>query len=139
LINASTIFLSKGAKVILSSPTPSNPWEKGNYSYTPSIFNYYSSLATTELGGPKSGVYFVAHGQYAAQAMRLLGKEVVDENYPMDHTHTAPYLADVVARSFVLGLKCGTAPLAGLVMNATSRLEGELLGTCLSANETVPI
>lgn len=71
--------------------------------------------------------------------MRLLGKEVVDGNYPMDHTHTAPYLADVVARSFVLGLKCGTAPLAGLAMNATSRLEGELLGTCLSANETVPI
>jgi len=63
----------------------------------------------------------------------------VNENYPMDHTHTEPYLADVVARSFVLGLKCGTAPLAGLVMNATSRLEGELLGTCLSVNETVPI
>ncbi|KAH8750108.1 GDSL-like Lipase/Acylhydrolase [Hyaloscypha finlandica] len=120
LINASTIFLSKGAKVILSSPAPSNPWEKGNYSYTPSIFNYYSSLATTELGGPKSG-------------------GIVNENYPMDHMHTEPYLGDVVARSFVLGLKCGTAPLAGLVMNATSRLEGELLGTCLSVNETVPI
>ena len=41
-------------------------------------------------------MYFVQHGSYAAQAQKLLGKEVVDEEYPMDHTHTAPFLADVV-------------------------------------------
>jgi rhamnogalacturonan acetylesterase len=41
-------------------------------------------------------VFFVQHGQYAAQAQRLLGKTIVDENYLMDHTHTAPFLADVV-------------------------------------------
>ena len=71
--------------------------------------------------------------------MQNLGKEVVDANYPFDHTHTAPYLADVVAQSFVLGLKCGTSGLQDLVVNATSRLEGAVLGTCLAANETLPI
>lgn len=53
-------------------------------------------LSALELGGPSSHVYFVQHGSYAAQAQRLLGKEVVDKMYPMDHTHTAPFLADVV-------------------------------------------
>jgi len=42
LKNATSLFLSKGAKVIISSPTPNNPWEFGNFSYTPTIFTYYS-------------------------------------------------------------------------------------------------
>jgi len=71
--------------------------------------------------------------------MKNLGKNIVDENYPMDHTHTAPYLADIVAQAFVLGLKCGTSGLQGLVQNATSRLEGPVLGTCLGVNATLPI
>lgn len=100
-----------------------------------------SRLATRALGGPTaaSGVYFLPHGPYAAQAMHNLGRTIVDANYPMDHTHTAPFLADVVARAFVLGLKCGTAPLAGLVVNASSRIEGPVLGTCILADATVPI
>lgn len=71
--------------------------------------------------------------------MKNLGKETVDANYPMDHTHTAPYLADVVAQAFVLGVKCGTSGLQDLVVNATSRLQGAVLGTCLVVNETLPI
>ncbi|KAF4628170.1 hypothetical protein G7Y89_g9982 [Cudoniella acicularis] len=89
------------------------------------------ALATTELGGPDAGVYFVPHGQYAAQAMENLGPVIVDANYPMDHTHTAPYLADVVAKSFVLGLKCGTSGLGKMVGNATARIEGPVLGSLL--------
>jgi hypothetical protein len=96
-------------------------------------------LSATELGGPSKGVYFVPHGAYVAQAEKNLGPEIVDANYPMDHTHTAPFLADVVAKSFALGLKCGTSPLQDLVINATSRMEGSVLGTCLPANERVPI
>ena len=95
-------------------------------------------LATLELGGPASNVFFVQHGQYAAQTQRLLGKTVVDANYPMDHTHTAPFLADVHSQAFVLGLKCGTSPLADLVVNATARIEQER-GSCLPANATLPI
>jgi rhamnogalacturonan acetylesterase len=84
-------------------------------------------------------VYFVPHGQYAAQAMKNLGPDVIDANYQMDHTHTAPYLADIVAQSFVLGLKCGTSPLQDLIVNATARIEGPVLGSCLVANATIPI
>jgi rhamnogalacturonan acetylesterase len=36
---ASNLFLSKGAKVIIASATPSNPWETGNYTYNPSRFS----------------------------------------------------------------------------------------------------
>lgn len=95
------------------------------------------------------------HGSYAAQAQKLLGAATVDANYPMDHTHTAPFLADVVrsakcvlyphpltptqhSQAFVLGLKCGTSPLADLVINATARIEPSL-GPCLPANATLPI
>jgi rhamnogalacturonan acetylesterase len=95
-------------------------------------------LATLELGGPSSHVYYVQHGSYAAQAQKLLGPEVVDANYPMDHTHTAPFLADVHSQAFVLGLKCGTSPLANLVLNATARIEAAR-GPCLPANATLPI
>ncbi len=56
-------------------------------------------LAVSELGGPSAGIYFVPHGQYTAQAMDNLGPEFVDANYPIDHTHTAPALADIVAQS----------------------------------------
>ena len=71
--------------------------------------------------------------------MENLGPTITDANYPMDHTHTAPYLADIVAQSFVLGLKCGTSPLQELVMNAMARVEGPILGTCILANSTLPI
>lgn len=71
--------------------------------------------------------------------MKNLGASIVDANYPMDHTHTAPYLADVVAQSFVLGLKCGSSGLADLVGNATARIEGGVLGSCIVANGTLPI
>ena len=43
LIDASTMFLALGGKVIISSPTPSNPWETGNYTYSPDRFTYYAA------------------------------------------------------------------------------------------------
>lgn len=57
----------------------------------------------------------------------------------MDNTHLLPHYADVFARAFVLGLKCGTAPLQGRVVNATSRIKGPVLGRCLGVNGTLPI
>ncbi|KAK3935076.1 GDSL-like Lipase/Acylhydrolase [Diplogelasinospora grovesii] len=139
LRNASSIFLSKGAKVIISSPTPNNPYEFGNYSWTPTIYQYYSWYVAQSLGGPEAGIYYVNHGDYAAQAVKLLGPQVAAANYPMDHTHLSPHFADLFAQAFVLGLKCGTAPLQGRLVNATSRIEGPVLGTCLSVNATLPI
>ncbi|KAJ4988505.1 rhamnogalacturonan acetylesterase [Stagonosporopsis vannaccii] len=136
---AASKFLSLGAAgVIVAEQLPTNVWESGNYSYSSPVFAYYSQLATLELGGPASNVFFVQHGAYAAQAQKLLGKALVDDNYPMDHTHTAPFLADVHSQAFVLGLKCGTSPLANMIVNATARIEQER-GPCLPANATLPI
>ncbi|KAF1959601.1 GDSL-like Lipase/Acylhydrolase [Byssothecium circinans] len=137
--SASKNFLSLGAAgVVLAEQLPTNVWDSGTYVYKSPVFAYYSMLSTLELGGPASNVYYVQHGNYAAQAQKLLGKEVVIANYPMDHTHTAPFLADVHSQAFVLGLKCGTSPLANLVVNATARIEA-LRGPCLPANDTIPI
>jgi rhamnogalacturonan acetylesterase len=111
---AASNYLSLGAAgIVISEQLPNNVWESGSYSRKPSRFAYYDMyeptprfhdcvanpvrLSVLELGGPAANVYFVQHGSYAAQAQRLLGPEVVDANYPMDHTHTAPFLADVVS------------------------------------------
>ena len=139
LLNATATFLSLGARVILSTPTPNNPYESGAFVHSPSIHEYYAWYAAQQAGGPSKGVYYVNHHDYGTQALQLMGKAVAEENYPMDHTHTAPWLADVFAKAFVLGLKCGTAPLQEFVVNATSGIEGELLGTCKEANSTLPI
>jgi len=139
LMEASQLFLAKGAKVIISSPTPDNPWETGTFVYAPNRFTFFSWLAVSELGGPAAGVFFVDHGQSTAQMMDDLGATVVNANYPIDHTHTSSVLANFVAEAFVLGLKCGTSGLADLVINATARLEGPTLGSCVLANATLPI
>lgn len=157
---ASLSLLQAGAKVVISSPTSDDPWATGTFSYVPNRFTYFSwyihtlslrqssshsmliltsRLAASELGGLEVGVYWVDHGSYAAVAMDNLGNATVRANYPLDHTHTAPYLSRVVAQSYVLGLKCGTSGLMDLVANASSRIEGPLLGTCLLANSTLPI
>jgi rhamnogalacturonan acetylesterase len=140
LKNASATFLSLGARVIMTSPTPTNPFEKGStFRFDPTVYAYYSWYVAQSLGGPAAGIYYVPQGAYAAQAVGKLGQASADANYPMDNTHLSPYYADLFARAFALGLKCGTAPLQGYVVNATSRIEGDVLGACLPANATLPI
>lgn len=141
LRNASSIFLSRGARVVISPPTPTNPYKSGNYSWTPRIFTNYTRYIAESLGGPDAGIYFVDHSAYSAQALRLIGSETTNTGFPLpnDGTHTAPFLADIFARAFVLGLKCGTAPLQNYVVNATSRIEGSVQGTCLPVDDTSPI
>jgi rhamnogalacturonan acetylesterase len=90
-------------------------------------------------GGTAKGVYYVDHEAYAAQVMKNLGATVVTANYPNDHTHTSPYLADVMAKAFVLGLKCGTSALGAAAINSTASLTSTVLGSCISFNSTVPI
>ncbi|KAK6081160.1 rhamnogalacturonan acetylesterase [Seiridium cupressi] len=141
LQNASSIFLSLGARVIISPPTPTNPYltANGSFAWTPTKYSYYSWYIVSSLGGPEAGIYYVDHSSYIAQALQLLGADVVNAGFPMDNTHTSPYIADVVAKAFVLGLKCGTSPLQDYVVNATSRIQGPELGICLSVNDTLPI
>ena len=67
--------------------------------------------------------------------MKNLGSQVVNANYPNDHTHTSPYLADVLSQAFVLGLKCGTSDLGRGVANSTLPT---YLGSCVSGyNSTI--
>lgn len=92
----------------------------------------------SQLGGPDNGAFFVPHGQYTAQMMKNLGEDVIDKNYPKDHTHTAPCLSDLIAGAFVLGLRCGTSALGELVLNSTLSLTSSPLGDCLTGfNSTV--
>lgn len=155
LRNATQILRSLGAQVIIASPTPTNPYTYyesdddedddessggGHYSYSwvPTVYEWYSWSVVDSLVG-EGGVYYVNHGDYGAQALRRLGGAATAANFPMDNTHTAPWLADVFARAFVLGVKCGTAGLQDVVVNATSRIEGPLLGYCGRVNGTLPI
>jgi rhamnogalacturonan acetylesterase len=131
--------LSLGARVIISSPTPTNPYESGNFTWSPTIYSHYAWYTVQALGGPDAGVYYVDHDGYGVQSLQLLGADVVDPNFPMDDTHMAPVLADQSSQAWVLGLKCGTSPFQDYVVNATSRIEGAVFGTCLSVNSTLPI
>lgn len=142
LKNATSLFLAAGAAgVVLSGPTPNNPWEGrgGTFSWAPDRFADYCRASAIALGGPDKGVFFVPHGAYAAQAMKNMGKAAVDAQYPNDHTHTGSYLADVMARSFVLGLKCGTSALGKLAVNATESLTSTFLGACIAQGAGAPI
>lgn len=141
LQSASSTFLNLGAKVIISSPTPTNTYDGvgGEFSWVPTIYEWYAWYIVESLGGPEKGIYYVNHGDYSAQTLKLMGRETAIANFPMDNTHTSPWLADTFSKAFVLGVKCGTSPFQNLVLNATSRLEGNLLGVCAQVNSTLPI
>lgn len=95
-------------------------------------------LAAQQLGGPANGVYFLPHGEYGAQAQRNLGASTVNAGYPVDHLHPGPFIADAMAKSFVLALRCGTTALGDLVRNSTSSLTSTYLGPCIGpANSTI--
>ena len=124
LTNAAISLIEKGAKVIISSPTPDNPCETVPCSYTPSRFTSYCQNV---VANASSNSAFVDHGQYLANEFIILGAAVVDSYYPNDHTHTSPNGANVVAAQFVKGLLCGGSPLAAHVKNSTSSIAGSCL------------
>ncbi|KAI0893086.1 carbohydrate esterase family 12 protein [Annulohypoxylon nitens] len=135
--NAAKLFLEKGAKVILDSPTPNNVCETGTCVDDVSRFDYYAWHAAAELASPD--VYHVPHKEYAVQVMQKLGPDTVNANYPNDHTHTGPYMANVMAGAFVLGLKCGTTALGKAVINSTESLTTSYYGPCIPQNSSIPI
>lgn len=119
MTDATKLMLSKGAKVILSSPTPNNPWETGTFVYsTPRFTTYDKAVAAA------TGAYFVDHGQYVANIFKTLGATVVDTYFPNDHTHTSPAGANTVAKAFVKGVLCAGNGLASYVKNSTASVEG---------------
>jgi rhamnogalacturonan acetylesterase len=101
LENAAKMFKDKGAKVLISSQTPNNPWETGTFSYSGSRFVGYAKLAAQV-----AGVDYVDHGAYVADRYKTLGKTTVDSYFPNDHTHTSPAGAQVVANAFLKAVVC---------------------------------
>lgn len=126
LTEAGKAMVAKGAKVILSSQTPNNPWESGKFSYGDGgRFVGYARAVALALG---SNGFYVDHGAYTANYFKIIGKAATDKLFPQDHTHTSPLGADFVAKAFVKGLQCsGGGWLKGFVKNETE----SIVGTCL--------
>lgn len=122
LENATSLFLSLGATVIISSQTPNNPWENGTFVSAPTRF-----VGLAEFVAQTEGVEYVDHNAYTYAAFKNLSAETVDAYFPFDHTHTSPEGAGVVAEAFVRGVVCGGLSLAKDVINGTMDWEG----TCL--------
>ncbi|KAB8223929.1 SGNH hydrolase-type esterase domain-containing protein [Aspergillus novoparasiticus] len=106
LENAAKTFVDKGAKVLISSQTPNNVWETGEYAYSPSRFVEYAQLAAET-----AGVDYVDHGAYVAARYEALGADTVNSYYPNDHTHTSPEGAQVVADAFLKAVACSDVAL----------------------------
>lgn len=124
LTNAAKSLIAKGARVIISSPTPDNPCETGTCSYTPSRFTAYCKDVVANAG---TGASFVDHGQYVANEFISLGATTVDSYYPIDHTHTSPIGANVVAAAFMKGLLCANDNLAAHSKNTTASIAGSCI------------
>ncbi|KAL2208345.1 rhamnogalacturonan acetylesterase [Sarocladium strictum] len=112
VIQASKLFLSKGATVILSSQTPNNQWETGTYQGAPSRFVGYQKTAANAIGNPS--VTFVDNFQAVSNLYRQLGANAVNAFYPRDHTHTSPAGAKAIAQAFSRAIAQG--------MNGTTSL-----------------
>ncbi|KAI5124835.1 hypothetical protein M0805_005465 [Coniferiporia weirii] len=103
---------SKGAKVIVSSQTPDNPYDVG---FAPSRFVGYAQTAAED-----TGASYVDHFDLVIAEYEVLGETAVDALYPVDHTHTSPAGANIVAQTFVRGVLCdSTNPLFSFVTNSS--------------------
>lgn len=122
LENAAAMFVELGANVLISSQTPNNPWETGEFGYEPSRFVEYAALAAEN-----AGVEYVDHGAYTADAFYLMGADAVNAVYPEDHTHTDDAGAQVVAGAFFKAVLCAGVGLADVVTAS----EDSLPGSCL--------
>lgn len=93
--------------MILSSPTPLNPYASGTFSYTPDIYTKYSRMVAKA-----TGQVFIDHGLYIANFYATLPAATVNSFFPNQTIHTSEEGARVVAQAFVRGLLCG--PKGGL-------------------------
>ncbi|EAW09975.1 rhamnogalacturonan acetylesterase RgaE [Aspergillus clavatus NRRL 1] len=120
LENAARMFQAKGAKVLIASQTPNNPWETGSFAYAPSRFVGYAQLAARV-----AGVDYVDHGAYVADILKSLGLQTVDSYFPNDHTHTSAKGAQVVANAFLKAVACSSVALKDILK--TTDFQGKCL------------
>lgn len=107
--NAITALQAKGAIPILSSVTPDNIWTGSAISAGGRFVTYAKDAAS------RTGITYVDHYDYVAQAYDALGQTTVTTYYPIDHLHTSPAGALVVAEAFLRGLLCGSSTLTAKV------------------------
>lgn len=110
--NAVNSFKAKGAIPIVSSQTPSNIWSSGVIAAGPRFVGYAQTAAS------RTSVTYLNHYAYVAQAYNKLGETATTAFFPVDHTHTSPAGANVVAQAFVRGLLCGSNSLKSKVNSA---------------------
>ncbi|KAF5385098.1 hypothetical protein D9615_001278 [Tricholomella constricta] len=110
--NAVNSLKTKGAIPIVSSQTPSNIWSSGVITAGPRFVEYAQTAAS------RTSVTYLNHYAYVAQAYNKLGQTTTTTFFPVDHTHTSPAGANVVAQAFVRGLLCGTNSLKSKVNSA---------------------
>lgn len=99
VVQAAKLYTAKGATVILSSQTPNNLWETGNFVDGAPRFVGYQKTATAAINSPS--VTFVDHFQAVSNMYRKLGRDAVNAFYPRDHTHTSPLGANAAAQAFI--------------------------------------
>lgn len=84
-----------------------------------------------ELAANRTRATYVNHFNATDLAYEGMTATAVDALFPMDHTHTSPVGAALVAQTFVRGLVCAGWKGNGLlryVVNATSEIEGSCIG-----------
>lgn len=119
--NAVNSLKSKGAIPIVSSQTPSNDWSNGAI-VAPNRFVGYAQTSAS-----RTGVTYINHYGYVAQAFKRIGQSNVAPYFPVDHTHTSPTGANVVAAAFVRGLLCSSNALKSKVNSTGQGVPGEYL------------
>lgn len=107
--NAVTALRAKGPIPIVSSQTPSSGWSNGQIVAGPRFVGYAQTAAS------RAGATYIDHYAFVAQAYNRLGQSATTAFYPVDHTHTSPEGANVVAQAFVRGLLCGNSALKSKV------------------------
>jgi len=119
--NAVTALLAKKAIPIVSSQTPDDIWANG--AITPAgRFVGFAQLAAS-----RTDVAYVDHYDYVAQLYESIGQTTVTTFYPLDHTHTSPTGANVVAEAFVRGLTCGGSALSKKLSTAGKNVPGHCM------------
>lgn len=99
LVNAARQFQELGATVMISTATPNNPWETGNFTWGPDRFVDYAGASANATNS-----VLVLHGQYTADVYRGMTAAEVNAYFPLDHTHTSPQGAIVVVQAFITAL-----------------------------------
>ncbi|KAJ7293735.1 SGNH hydrolase [Mycena rebaudengoi] len=107
--NAINAIKAKGGIPIISSVTPDNIWNGTQIAPGGRFVTYAHSI------GIDTSITYVDHFAYVAQAYEALGQTQTTTFYPIDHLHTSPAGALVVAQAFVRGLLCGNSTLKNFV------------------------